>query len=426
MADLALTFRQPFAEQLAAFRLRLQNLVPTQTWTDMWHNAHDRGFMVAGAAKADLLADLGAAVDKSISQGTTLDQFRKDFRQIVAKHGWTGWTGEGTAKGEAWRTKVIYQANMRTSYMAGRRAQLIAGNYKYWVYRHSGAEHPRLDHLALDGIALPPDHPFWLTHFPPNGFFCGCDVYGAHTLAGIRRVGGDPDKRLPEGWDKRDADGNLPGVGKGWDYAPGATVADTINALDDKLPKLPAAIGAAMFHGFPAKARSTLSDQFAEFVDRSLSSRVEKNYMIVGALKPAWVVEAEKRGILVESAEIAIMDKDVLHTFRGTSHVTAPTTRRTEHRQPKVDPIDLSWYKSLPDHLLSPDAVLLDRREKEPVFLLVYNQPGSAAKLVVELNTPVKKAKRIMNTVQSGRLLSERDLFNDISQQLVDLIEGTL
>jgi hypothetical protein len=69
------------------------------------------------------------------------------------------WTGEGSAKGEAWRTRVIYQTNLLTSYAAGRRAQLLAGKYKYWVYRHSGAEHPRLHHLALDGIALPPDHP---------------------------------------------------------------------------------------------------------------------------------------------------------------------------------------------------------------------------------------------------------------------------
>lgn len=426
MPDLALTFRQPFAEQVAALRIRLSNLIPTERWTDVWHNGHDKGFMVAGAMKADLLADLGAAVDKAVAQGTTLDQFRKDFREIVARNGWTGWTGEGSAKGEAWRTKVIYQTNMRTSYMSGRHAQLLAGNYKWWVYRHSGAEHPRLHHLALDGIALPPDHPFWRTHFPPNGWGCGCEVYGAHTLAGIRRVGGDPGKQLPPDWHKRGPDGNLPGVGKGWDYAPGATVADTLTALDEKLPKLPAAIGAAMFHGFPVKSRSTLSDEFARFVDRSLASRVEKNYMIVGALKPSWVTAAQGHGVNVQSAEIAVTDKDVLHAFRGTSHVTAPTTRRTDHRQAKVEPVDLSWYKSLPDHLLVPDAVLLDRREKEPVFLLVYGQQNSAAKLVVEVNTWVKKAKQAMNTVQSGRMIQLIDIRADLNHQMVAILEGKL
>lgn len=425
MPDLALTFRKPFAEQVAALRIRLSNLIPTERWTDVWHNAHDKGFMVAGAVKADLLADLGAAVDRAVTQGTTLDQFRKDFREIVARNGWTGWTGEGSAKGEAWRTKVIYQTNMRTSYMSGRHAQLLAGNYKWWVYRHSGAEHPRLHHLALDGIALPPDHPFWLTHFPPNGWGCGCEVYGAHTLAGIRRVGGAPDKQLPPDWDKRGPDGNLPGVGKGWDYAPGAAVADTLTALDEKLPKLPAAIGAAMFHGFTLNTRSTLSDEFARFVDHSLANRVEKNYMIVGALKPSWITAAKTHGIDVESAEIAVTDKDVQHTFRGTVHVTATSTKAVP-RQAKVDPVDLSWYKSLPDHLLAPDAVLLDRREKEPVFLLVYGQQNKAAKLVVEVNTWVKKAKQAMNTVQSGRMVQLIDIQGDLSHQMVDLLEGGL
>ena len=273
---------------------------------------------------------------------------------------------------------------------------------------------------------MPPDHPFWQTHYPPNGWGCGCEVSGANTLAGIRRVGGDPDKHLPEGWNKRGPDGNLPGVSKGWDYAPGATVSDTINALKDKLPKLPAGIGAAMFHGFPLKTRSTQSDEFADFVDRALSSRVEKNYMIVGALKPSWVIAAQEHGILVESAEIAVTDKDVQHTFRGTPHVTAPSTRRTDHRQAKVDPLDLSWYKSLPDHLVTPDAVLLDRRDREPVFLLVYNVPGGTTKLIVELNTPVKKARRQLNTVQSGRLVRMTDLHSDLTANIVELIEGSL
>ena len=69
--------------------------------------------MVAGATKADLLADLAAAVDRAIVEGTGLEVFKRDFRGIVEKHGWHGWTGEGTAKGEAWRMRTIYRTNMR-------------------------------------------------------------------------------------------------------------------------------------------------------------------------------------------------------------------------------------------------------------------------------------------------------------------------
>ncbi len=241
MADpLAATFRKPFAEQIAALRLRLGNLVPTSAWDDLQHSAHDRGFMVAGAMKADLLADLGAAIDKAIAEGTGIEAFRKDFREIVTRHGWHGWTGEGTAKGEAWRTKVIYRTNMATSMAAGRWAQLVDGKFNYLIYQHSGAKHPRLDHQSWDTVVLPFDHPFWQTHYPPNGWGCGCKARGAHTLAGARRVGGDPDKPLPDGWEAIDPrTGVQVGIGKGWDYAPGASVADTVLGLRDKLDRLP-------------------------------------------------------------------------------------------------------------------------------------------------------------------------------------------
>ncbi|MBN2631556.1 MAG: phage head protein, partial [Rhodobacteraceae bacterium] len=111
MAGIVGTFRRPFAEQVAAFRLRLGDLRPTATWMDVWQAEHDRAFMVAGALKADLLADLAGAVQRAIEDGTSLEQFRTDFREIVTRRGWHGWTGEGTKRGEAWRTKVIYKTN---------------------------------------------------------------------------------------------------------------------------------------------------------------------------------------------------------------------------------------------------------------------------------------------------------------------------
>lgn len=233
-------FRRPFAEQVAAWWLRLANQVDTATWRDLWQSQHDSAFVVAGALKADVLGDLAEAVDKAITRGTTLEEFRRDFRRIVETRGWHGWTGEGSVKGEAWRTRVIYQTNMRTSYMAGRHAQLMAGEFKYWVYRHGGSREPRPHHLAWDGVALPPDHPFWAQHYPPNGWGCSCRVFGARTEAGIRRVGGDPGKTLPDGWDAIDGrTGAQAGIDKGWGYAPGASVARTVSSLAGKLSALP-------------------------------------------------------------------------------------------------------------------------------------------------------------------------------------------
>ena len=86
--------------------------------------------MVACVLRADLLADLAGAVDKTVSPATTLEKFRPDFDGFVGRHGCHGSTGEGTATGGAWQKRAIYRANLATCYAAGHRAQLIAGDYK--------------------------------------------------------------------------------------------------------------------------------------------------------------------------------------------------------------------------------------------------------------------------------------------------------
>lgn len=261
MADeLAGAFRLPFPEQIAALRVRFEDLKPTARWDDLRGAEHDRAFMVAGAVKADLLADLAAAVDRAVAEGSSLEEFRRDFRDIVERHGWHGWTGEGTKAGEAWRTRVIYRTNVATTYAAGRMAQLRGAGFPLWIYRHSGAEHPRLDHLSWDGLVLASDHPFWQKHYPPNGWGCGCRVAGARSERGARRLGGDPSKPLPPGWDTvSPKTGTPPGIGKGWDHAPGDTVSDTILALTEKAVNWDYSLATAYMRSLPDAAREEFS-----------------------------------------------------------------------------------------------------------------------------------------------------------------------
>ena len=222
----------PFAEAIQFFRDKIN--LPTQKWDDLIGAAHDRAFVVAGAMQADLLADLRAAVDKAIAQGTTYQQFKKDFNQIVAQRGWTGWTGSDTKGGRAWRTRVIYDTNLFTSYAAGRTEQMkaAAAVRPYWRYRHSDAsETPRAEHLSWDGLILRHDDPFWPAHTPPNGFGCKCYIetlsdrnlkkegLKVTPAADIPYAGTDPKTGLPQG------------VDKGWDYQPGASVAADLARL---------------------------------------------------------------------------------------------------------------------------------------------------------------------------------------------------
>lgn len=161
----------PFDEQIRFFRSKLGNLIPTERWTDVWKSQHDRGFMVAGAAKADLLADLARAVDGAIAEGKSIGWFRQQFDEIVGRHGWA-YTGERN-----WRTRVIYQTNLSTSYAAGRLAQLRDPELQklkpYWMYKHNDSVlHPRPLHQSWDGLTLPADHPWFKAHYPPNGWGC--------------------------------------------------------------------------------------------------------------------------------------------------------------------------------------------------------------------------------------------------------------
>lgn len=189
-----LTFRQ----QAEFFRQKLR--LPTQSWTDIWEGMHARAFVVAGATKDELLADFQSAIGKAIEQGTTLTEFRKDFDRIVTEHGWSYNGSRG------WRSRVIYETNLRTSYAAGRYAQMktVADTRPFWRYRHSDAvETPRPEHLAWDGLVLAADDPWWQTHYPPNGWGCQCYV---ETLAerDLERLGKDgPDEAPPIEWEQK-------------------------------------------------------------------------------------------------------------------------------------------------------------------------------------------------------------------------------
>lgn len=420
--------KRPFDEQVKFFRGKMGNLVPTERWDDMKRGAHDTGFMVAGATKADLLADLAAAVDRTISEGKSIQAFRQDFRTIVERRGWHGWTGEGTAAGEAWRTRVIYTTNMSTSYAAGRYQQLRDGGFDFWIYKHSGAREPRQQHLAWNGMTLPKDHPFWKTHGPKNGWGCECYVVGARSERGARRLGGEPGKQLPEGWDAIDPKTGAPvGIDKGWDYQPGRRanavrgIAEKLGQVDPglirqlylKTATLPAQLGARMADSWPDFVRPALASEFGGFVDRVMDERVSRGRIfVVGAMRPQWVKTLATAGAAPATAEIAVREADILHTFRDF--------------KPHTLPVD--WYKRLPVHLAVPQAAILDETHATPALLLFFDAPGDAKKLVLRVNYRVKKLRESVNLAGTGELLTAEGV-TSVKGQIgrgYTLIEGNL
>lgn len=223
----------PFDAQIAFFRKKLA--LPTRSWTDIWQENHDHAFVVADANKIALVEDLQTAVQKAIEQGATIETFRKDFDRIVSDHGWS-YKG-----GRNWRTRVIYETNLRTSHAAGRFEQLQ--QFGFWQYHHSPAsEDPRPEHLGWDGLVLPKDDPFWQTHYPPNGWGCKCSVTGM-SKARMQRYGLTPSEspKIESEIVSVGTRGPNPrtvrvpkGVSPGFAYAPGRDAWMRVHAIQPK------------------------------------------------------------------------------------------------------------------------------------------------------------------------------------------------
>lgn len=213
----------PFREQ-SAFFARKVNL-PTDGWTDIYTREHDYAFVVAGANRDAIVSDFRGAIERAINDGTTLEDFRRDFDRIVATHGWD-YNG-----GRDWRSRVIYDTNLSTSYAAGRWEQLQEA--PFWEYDHQDwVQNPRPHHQALDGLVLARENPFWQTHYPPNGWGCHCTVRGRWLQDLLRMGKSGPDPTPEIQWEERTIGQRsalgprtvqVPaGIDPGFEYAPGA------------------------------------------------------------------------------------------------------------------------------------------------------------------------------------------------------------
>ncbi|WP_319543166.1 PBECR2 nuclease fold domain-containing protein [uncultured Pseudodesulfovibrio sp.] len=220
----------PFNEAIDYFRDKVN--LPTDKWDDLMGGMHSRAFVIAGATESDLLSDLRMAVDRAISDGTTLEEFRKDFDSLVDRHGWKHKGNRG------WRTAVIYNTNLSVAYSAGRYAKMtdpdVLAAMPYWRYMPSGSADPRPEHMAWYNVVLPADDPWWETHYAPNDYGCKCGVMALTEYSRDRLIEAEedgpfpvrteaPDDEFYEWTDRQTGEVHQQpkGIGPGWDYNPG-------------------------------------------------------------------------------------------------------------------------------------------------------------------------------------------------------------
>jgi SPP1 gp7 family putative phage head morphogenesis protein len=177
----------PFKEAIEF--LRAKTRVPTKTYTTIFKQQNAHAFVSAGVAQMAILEDLHKAMIKASDGGLTRQQFRKEFDQILSGRGWPFNQADSPGYRD-WRAGVIYDTNLRMAYQAGhwKQMQETADSRPFLEYSAILDSKTRPEHREWHGTILPIDHPWWRTHYPPNGWNCRCTVI-SRSAADLKRLG---------------------------------------------------------------------------------------------------------------------------------------------------------------------------------------------------------------------------------------------
>jgi len=232
---------------------RDKGLRPSFSWQDIFAQENALDFTVAKAVELELLTAFRTSIQTAIDNGEGFGSWREKIVPELQRLGWYGRRRVEDPTG-AWKSKIvdfsrparlqiIFWSNVRAARAAGQweRAQQTKGALPYLVYARTKSIDPRAEHLAWVGVMLPVDHPFWATHFPPNGWNCKCS-----TLQITRRAYDDFKSR----------DGYTPD-------APEIEWKTFANARTGEVTRVPAGIDPG-WHTNPGVARArTLVDAFS-------------------------------------------------------------------------------------------------------------------------------------------------------------------
>lgn len=407
-------------EAIAHLREKLR--IPTERWDDMLGDTHAKGFTVAGATKADLLKDFHKSILRMQDEGLTIEDFRKDFDEIVTRHGWS-------YKGKrGWRTRVIYQTNMSASAMAGKWAKIEAAKwaFPYLMYDAIEDKFTRDQHLSWNNLVLPVDHAFWNTHYPPNGYGCRCN---ARQLSDSQMnkeglsVSPDPDIRYTPRVNRTTGRyyGETPeGIDTGFDYNVGKAWLGPDIKFGEQLMEMPAKQrGSALQYQEEYLQAQTQSwqhflNRFKERGSKSNGSVHSAGYMP----SPLLDVLATKKGIVPRNALITVKDKDIPH-LEG-SHKSGKTSARNRSGTDKSLPS--TWLDNLPLRLSDYQAVLWDKEHQNILVVLkgdVSGKKGRAA-VAIDVQDKVQRKKVTYNVVRSLGVIDKHNLKEASRYELLD------
>lgn len=149
---------------------------------------------IAGLASLEQIKFIIDQVSSVIDKGGTFKDFQKAVR-----------AGGIDTSLPTYRLDNIFRTNVQAAYSRGRYTQQmkVTASRPYWMYDAINDSRTRPTHLALDNTILRYDHPFWQTHYTPNGYRCRCTIISL-TEAQAKKRGittTPPDVEPDAGWD---------------------------------------------------------------------------------------------------------------------------------------------------------------------------------------------------------------------------------
>lgn len=193
-------FDVPPAEAIAFFKRK--KVLSASDFYRLDGEAKQGAFAIANVYQTDVTAALQNELVDALSTGRTQDQVIKNLKAILA--------GAGHKELSTHHLETVFRTATQMAYGVGRRiAQEEAAEYlPIWEYSAVGDDRTRPQHMALDGLQFPANHPFWNKYYPPWDFRCRCTVIPTFDY----RAGYD--RRKPNDMTvlEYDADG-LPGSG---------------------------------------------------------------------------------------------------------------------------------------------------------------------------------------------------------------------
>lgn len=276
MAERATRFAYP--PEVSGYFLK-KTVKPAFSWLDVWAEEHAYTMTVAKTTELEVTSAFHRTIAQAIDEGKGFDTWKPLIEKELTKLGWWQPRMVSDPSGKDpdrmvnfasdRRLKTIFWSNMNSARSAGQweRAQRSKAVLPYVLYMRTTSADPRPEHLQWVGLILPVDHPFWKTHWPPNGWLCKCQVRlisarEAEALLGTERVIGkgpdgeeikirytdNPPDLGPDIQHRNRRTGELtmvpPGIDAGWHTNPGLARATTlIRNFETQLEAAPEADG---------------------------------------------------------------------------------------------------------------------------------------------------------------------------------------